>query len=289
MKKLSLILSLFFLPLLTLGADKVFVQSAITADSLEPDVIAVEELVKSAVPQSGNYIVVPSEEDSDFTLSTRLIKLGSAYILKIDKVQDRNIIYSDKMKASRIEEMDRIATRLTRSVINEKPVAEDARVGDVTEQESTQGTLRKPTVSGSSFGFGPAVLSSLGTNGVGVYLRTSHSWDVNSAIIELGGDLAAREGAFFLSGNLGGKFFLSQTGVAPFIGGDFGYGLAKATSSGLFDGDWENGFTLGATAGIHFLRTSSINLELALRALFMLNSNEIGNPAMYALRLSLYF
>jgi hypothetical protein len=95
--------------------------------------------------------------------------------------------------------------------------------------------------------------------------------------------------AIFAVGSLGGAYFFSLRDIAPFVGADFGYGATKVESDSVFSGESRGGFALGVSAGVMLLRTSAVNLEIAVKTSFLLAANANGAPQAYSLRLGLYF
>jgi hypothetical protein len=93
-----------------------------------------------------------------------------------------------------------------------------------------------------------------------------------------------------MGGGLEGQVFLTMTDIAPFLSGDFGFGIAKMqNANSILNGTTLGGFQLGAGGGVQFLRASAINVEISARASVILNPNILGNPKQFTLRLGIYF
>jgi hypothetical protein len=103
------------------------------------------------------------------------------------------------------------------------------------------------------------------------------------------GDLDILGNAFFTSLGLGANYYFTETDIAPYIGADFGGGVAKSAADGIFSGQVNGGFVVGVGAGVELLRTASVNLDVGFRAGFLLNPNTYGTPQVFTLRLGLYF
>ena len=101
-------------------------------------------------------------------------------------------------------------------------------------------------------------------------------------------DLSSGASAIFLSGTIGLDYFLSKSDFAPYLGGNFGFGATKVNAS-LFDSSLRGGFVIAPEVGFFLLRTSAINLDIGLKAEYLLNSNEFGKPAAYSLRVGILF
>ena len=254
------------------------------------DLDTTTDLVRNAVPQAGNHQVAEQPGGADYILRSRLLRLGGSLVLIMEKIKDGRAYYNSQMKAANIEELDQVANRLTRAVILGTAPGSDVRVGEVTHQEAKEGMERRPARKGGFLSFGPAMFSSLNTSSnVGAGLSFGRFWDVNYFMVKLFIEGGTNTDAIFADAGLGGNYFLSNEDTAPYLGIDFGGGVAKATGGGIFTGESAAGFVLGGGPGIMFLRTSTVNLDLSLRASVLLRTLSTGTPVMYSLRLGLYY
>ncbi len=144
----------------------------------------------------------------------------------------------------------------------------------------------KRAIKTAYFGFGPALMSNANVSGVGVYFSAAYAFEVDAIVIRIRGDVGGRRGAILGDIGLGATYFLIDAEKAPFIGLDFGYGVARIKTA---PEETVHGFVLAALTGVQFLRSASINLELALRLAVMLEPSSIGHPVMGGLRMGLYF
>ena len=285
----SLFLSLVVLVASPVWADVFFVEPAEGNGVSTEDAMSTTELVRQTVSQLGHELTRIPDEAKLF-LVPRVMKLGDSVILTVRKeTSEGKLLFSSKLKANRIEELDLVAERVTRSAINEVSPEKDLRVSEVTETESKKGSFRKPALAGKYFGLGPAWLSQLNSGDMGFYFSAGYAWDVNFAMVRLSGDFVYSSGAFFSDVSLGLNYFFLDTPVSPFLGADFGVGFARVNQGGIFNHETVTGFMVGATGGIQLLRATSINLELAVKVSVILNSARLGNPLMTGLRLGLYF
>lgn len=282
-----LAISLLFFTGLSFG-DSYYIEDTTGTGLSSDDAIAVLQFVRSAVAESGQTVSLERGK-ADFQLRPKLMRLGKSYIFNLEKRTDRALIFSSQMKAAEVEELDEVVARVTRAVLKGVAVRDDARIDDVTRDEETRGTRRKPARRGSFFAFGPAALSNLNATGVGFYLSGAYAWDVNHTMIRLRADVALNGGALFTDFGIGGSYFLSDRSVAPFIGLDVGFGVARIDQGLFLTNETISGFTVAPVIGIHLLRTSAINLELAGRAAFMLKQGSLGSPVCYSARIGLYF
>ncbi|MFA6549693.1 MAG: hypothetical protein WCT39_07205, partial [Candidatus Margulisiibacteriota bacterium] len=90
--------------------------------------------------------------------------------------------------------------------------------------------------------------------------------------------------SFFLAATIGSNFYLTPTNISPFVGLDFGFGLAKKPK---FSSDF--GFVVGASVGVAFFRTATAQLLLDLNVQTLLNKIDNSNPGKYSLGISVLF
>lgn len=269
-------------------ADRIFVEAATGAGIPDSDLQNTTALVSTAISDVSRNEVVSDPGQADYVLRPRLMKLGQAYVLSLSKVRNNQVINSSQLKAERMDELDKVAERLTRSVIESQKASTSPRVGEITDQEARDGAQRRPVRKAAYLGFGGSNFQHLNSTGIGYSFGAAYTWDVNYARVKILGEGDINGGALFLNAGIGGNYYLGMGDVAPYISGDFGAGLAKL-DAGVFDGQTVGGFVVGVGAGIEMLRTSSVNLDLGFRAGFLLHSNTLGTPEALSLRLGLYF
>lgn len=268
--------------------DSYFIEDTTGTGFGAEDAIAVLQLVRSAVTDGG-HTVTAQRDKAQFQLRPKLMRLGKSYIFTLEKHAGETLVFSTKMKAAELEELDGVVNRVTRAALTSVQADDDARIDDVTQEEAIRGMRRRPARRGSFLAFGPASLSNLNASGLGFYLASAYSWDVNRAMVRLRAEMAINGGALLSDFGIGGSYFLSDRSVAPFVGVDAGFGVARIDRGSVFLNETVSGFTLAPLAGVHLLRTSAINLEIAGRIVFMLKSGSLGSPTSYSLRLGLYF
>jgi len=271
-------------------ASQVYVEPT-TGSGISPsDLTAATELISTSVTEVSSNRVVEQAAQADLILRPKLIRLGEAYILSLTKTnKEGQILFSSQLKAEKIDELDKVAQRLTRSVLESETGKEGIRVGEITNEEAKEGTQRRPVRNATYFGFGGSTFSNLGSSGIGYNFGLAYSWDINRARIKILSEWNINGNSFFASGGLGANYFFTLTDLAPYIAADFGAGAAKLEAGGILSGQAIGGFVVGVGTGIEFFRTSAINLDLGFRAGFLLNSNTLGMPAVYSLRLGVYF
>ena len=288
MKKIPIVLFLIFLPLKFVQSAQIFVDPAKGANVPQADLDATTTLVQSAVQQIGNYDLANNVSDAEFTLRPELLRLGKSYILKISKVKSNTVISTGQLKAENIEELDKVALRVTQSILKDRNASDDAQVGEMTNQESLEGTQRRPVRHLTYLGFGGSMFENLNSSSLGYSLGFGKGWDSNKMLIKIMGNLSGVSNAGFISATIGLDYFLSMHDLAPYLGGNFGYGAAKTIGS-FFDASARGGFVVAPEAGFQILRTTAVCLDIGLRAELLLNSNEFGNPMAYSLRVGVYY
>ncbi len=137
------------------------------------------ELIKSAVPQNSGYTLSENKTTVEVVLTPKLLKLGDAYILKIDKFKGSNLLFSSKMKASNLADMDTVAQRVVRAVLNESESERNAEVTDVTEAEQTLSTRRYQATRQWLFSFGPAWSAGINASKDDVLWNLGYVWGLD--------------------------------------------------------------------------------------------------------------
>jgi hypothetical protein len=269
-------------------AAQVYVEAATGSGVNSEDLTTTTSLVQSSVTDVSSNTLVEQPGQADVVLRPKLMRLGEAYILSISKVKNGQVIASSQLKAAHMSELDKVAERLTRSVLLGENASKNSRVGEITDEEAHEGTQRRPTRGETYIGLGGAEFGNLNTTGIGYGFGIAHAWDMNQALLKIQGEGDFNGSAFFISAGIGGNYFLSTADVAPYLAADFGLGLAKEDES-LFSGATVGGFVVGGGAGVEFFRSSSVNLDLSFRIGALLHENDFGDPRVLSLRLGLYF
>ncbi len=270
------------------SAAEIFVEPARGSGVPQSDLDSATALVQSAVPQVNGNQVTSDQSKADFSLRPDLVKLGKSYVLTLSKVRGGEVQNTTQLKAQSIEELDKVALRVTQAVIANKKASDDAQVGEITNHEAREGTQRKPVRSLHYLALGGSLFGNLNSSKLGYSLGVGHGWDSNQMIIKVNGDLSIAGDAALIAATLGLDYFLTAQDFAPYIGGNFGVGAAKS-EGGFFSSSMIGGFVLAPEAGFQILRTSTVSMDICFRAEFLMNSNEYGHPAAYSLKVGLYF
>jgi hypothetical protein len=245
------------------------------------------ELVKLSVPDVSTDEVVEESGKADYVLKPKLIRLGETFVLSLTKTKKGKTVFSSQLKATHKDELDRVARDLTRSVMEEKKITESPV--DATPSEGTSPDMHQAMHPIKYLGFGGSSFNRLNSSGFGYSFAAAFGWDTDQALIKILTEADFNGSAFFLNAGLGGNYFFNMRNIAPYLTADFGGGLAKLDAGGILSGQTIGGFVLAAGAGIQFLRTAEVNLDIGFRAAFMLNRNALGAPQVFTLRLGLFF
>jgi len=161
------------------------------------------------------------------------------------------------------------------------------------EKESPTPTREKISAArGYYLGLGPAGLWNLNSSGLGYYFTTGYAFDFDQVAMKLGAEFFGRSGALGIVAGLGIAYFppaINLKDVSPFLGLDFGYGTTRVNNSDTVIGQWIPGLVLGPSVGVQLFRTTNVNLELALKWGFLLESGTLGRPSYSLFKASLYF
>ncbi|MCB0392168.1 MAG: hypothetical protein KDD58_12830 [Bdellovibrionales bacterium] len=260
----------------------------------------IKELVSSGVVSEGHELMTEAGT-AEFILQPKLLKLGDSYILKIDKIQNGKIKFSSKMKASSLSDMDTVAVRVVRSVMEETLPRDSAQVNDVTEDEVHQGTRRYQATRQWRFSFGPAWSNGLNVDGGGTNWGFGYVWGLDPDFdLKLNWSIYTPrsdedDNARFTNVTLGMNYFLTRAKHSPFASIEIGYGSAAASEDsnnffGISDDD-ASGWTIGLGLGYKFFRTSTVNVGIFGSYQYMFDKTEKSNqtPRLGSVSLVVYY
>lgn len=270
-----------------LFADSYYVADTAGVGVGADEALAITDIVKSAVGETKNNEVVADKAAATFQLKTKLLKLGKAYVLKMEKVQGAKVVYASEIKAASIEEMDLVAKRLTKAVVGQTSVKKEATVQDVTETETKAGTARREAFSHWYVGFGPGRGYNLDTGtDVQFAWALARVWQITTSNAAL--KLFYEGSKNFNMVGIGGHYYLSDRNNSPFLILDTGYGFSHVTTNSIRDG-YAHGFAVGGGAGWAFFRTSAVGLDIQAHYGQLLASNSLGLPSFLSFKLGLNF
>lgn len=153
-----------------------------------------------------------------------------------------------------------------------------AEVGDMRGEDLQQVERRYEARAFDNFSFGPAKLFNSNSHGIAYQFSYGRLWEPHpNAGLLFRADWIAdfNDLAGMWDFAIGGRYYFSRTAVSPFVQGDFGLGIAD-----------EFGFQLGASAGVVFFRTSSINLVVEPNIQWLLTE---ASPLGMGIKIGLYF
>ncbi len=270
----ALFLSIFILNAGTAYAASVFVQPPAVEGEDGGIKDTLHELVKAAVSEESGYSLTASAKEADIQLKPKLLKLGSSFVVTIDKYKGEKLAFTTKMKAANAEELDNVSTRIVRAALQETKAIESAQVDDITQAETTRGTNRIQTTRQWKLGFGPAWGANNNTDKSGMAFTLGFVWGIDAnfdldlafrtANFEKGGET----GAHFTEFLIGTNYYMTKGRNAPFLTAGFGRTTASVstvnTSIIPFSTDTLSGWSVRAGVGYKFFRTSTVNLGVEL-------------------------
>lgn len=281
------------------AAENVYVMKVKGSGVDQGNVESITELIRDAVMNLDGYELVDDQDSAKIVLKSKVLRLGESYILAMVKYVDRKKVFSNKLKAANLDDMDTVSSRLVRAVLTEVQAAKDARVSDVTKDEETRGTRRKKAVRQWELSFGPAWTGNLNTETSAINWKFGYLWAIDDRIdLKISWEfLSTKEDddVNFTDIYLGMNYFFNDANNAPYLTADVGYGAATAheenNSSFIGSDDDASGFTLGFGVGMKFLRVSTVNVSLQLRHAMLMEDTEITKkkPNVTSLVLSVYF
>jgi hypothetical protein len=148
---------------------------------------------------------------------------------------------------------------------------------------------REKVERGWSIGLGPVILSNLNVDGVGFNVHAGMFWDLDVAAINILADLNIRNDAILSSLAIGGKWFMIDAVVTPYLGADFGVGVSRMGNTAFLSDSYNGGFAVAGSTGVHLFRTSSVNLEIGVRVQLLINETSQGFPFASSARLTLHW
>lgn len=185
--------------------------------------------------------------------------------------------------AASLEEMPVVAPRLAEAIVHKTSV-QDSETVDTVLAQNTKPVVSKAIQPGVELGLAGATpagttFSAAGGAFIGLQFRRER-WAL-AGQARAGGIGSAEGKLVSASVGVGGRYFMTDGDVAPFVGLGVGVGYFHVSRAprGNYDDDLDgSGFTASAEAGAAFLRTGHVGATLSLRAdapLFALKSDPI--------------
>lgn len=272
-------------------ADTFFVAPT-SGDSIDDSLkTSINELISSSLMDKGHQ-VTKDRDQADFEIDSQGIRVGGSVIVVMRKLSGGKTLYSERMKAQTVDEMDTVVARLVEAALSDQSVESTIKIGAISENEMTEVERRTKSRRFSVSGIGPFKFTNLKTDLVGYHLAFGDIREVTpQAAIRtmfegsfrthnIGG--SDSESAYLASFNIGGIYYFKSTRTSPYLAGSFGYG--GAYSSGT-ESSW--GLTGGAELGVAWFRTASSQLQLGLKYMMLASENQEGNPQTIGICLSI--
>jgi len=253
-----------------------------------------------SVTESAPHTLAGKKEKADWVLSSTLLKLGDSYVLTLQKKNKSDqVVFAEKMKAKTMSDMDTVASRLTRAVIEQKRTVETADVTNITQEEETMNTRRYQATRQWIIGLGPGWTSNLGSKGGGFTFLLGYLWGLDP---DFGINLTwtinngrGNDDSSYSDFSLGGEYYFSRKKFTPYVGARAGWGNARGDdncgviSFGTCDRDEASGWALNAQFGYKAFRTSSVNAGVAAFYSMIMSNAKRGNPSLFGINLLVYY
>lgn len=262
---------------------------------------AVYELFKSSIAGSESHSLSNSSTDADFVIQPKILQMGSTVLVIADKIQNKKVIFSTRMKSEDLSDLDTVVNRLFASLNKEENITTTAKVNNVTEAEEHQGTRRFKATNQWQFAFGPAWGNKMNTSKSGVFFGFGYVWGLDPHF-DLKLSFSAfnpedtEDSAHFRSTMLGMNYFFDLNKHSPFITSSIGYISAAAddNSNGSFINQSEddaNGWGLDVGVGYKFFRTSTVNIATSINYSHVFEKTKLTkeNPGLTRFVISVYF
>jgi hypothetical protein len=277
-------------------ADSYYIQD-VRGDSSQTSV-TFKELIRGEL-RAQRQTVVNSPDRSQWSLEPSLLKLGDEYIFSLSKISNGRVVHSQKLKSSSVSDLDDVTERLVKSLVKNQSV--DLVTTGQTEDLSVVSTAEKTDVEKQFyFGFGPGALSGLNANGGAVSVTAGYLWGLDSNFgLRLGFDWTGASGdADVLNVGLGGQYYLNLQKHAPYVLGLLGFSWSESEALNPAQctnipfscgGDDKLGWSSQLGGGVHFFRSSKVNL--ALEVAYTINFYQVANstPGVFTGRILLYW
>ena len=278
-------------------ATTVYVTPAEFRGNLGEDAATITDLLKNAVDKTKGFDDVESNAKAQITLTARVMKLGSAYLVSVKRTD--GLKPAAELKVANMEDMHLASQRLVRTVLT--GAVEAPQVGEVTESDVHGNDRRIEATRQFQLAFGPAWTSNLRNPGPASVWSVGYLWGIEQDYeIQLLGEFLSSsksKDVSFGGFSIGLNYLFTRTRNAPFVTADFGYGWASA-DRGCEGGcsrlssvptDDVNGWQLGAGLGYKFFRTANVNLAVIAHYEYMMATTRQGMPSKTSLKVALYF
>ncbi len=225
--------------------------------------------------------------DNDDIYKVDLLPLGSHLVVRLRQLRGNQQVQSSAIKVITVEEIDFVAERLARSIVTGVPLSETQQTYNLSASET-----RRPNQLNSEFvwGLGLGGLYALGTDadpGYGAELIFQHQ--TGPVALTFTGRLYGG-GSSLLSVNMGGRYFLSASNIAPFFGANLGLSTLEVDDAyGILRG---GGFGGQLELGAEAMRFADSQLGAVVRLdvpFFSLDRMEADSQYILPVSFSVYY
>jgi hypothetical protein len=262
-------------------ADRYYLAPVGGSSSEEEVKLSVFDLLSADLKEQ-NQEIVQDKAQAEFIVETQLMKLGASYLVTVQKSTEGKVILSKKMKAASVEELDKAVNRLARTLVSKNEPADEARIGEITQEEKTKVSKRTETLDFNTYSLGGSGFTNLKSSQKhlpNVYFGAGYQYDVTEqSAIRMNGEISWRQDpawAALWGLNIGFGYYFRNAQTTPFMALDFGYG--GALCSGL---ESVVGMTLGGQIGLGMFRTAQKQMSLSLRFMHLYKDTGLGEPSM---------
>ncbi len=247
----------------------------------------VESLVKNELTRKG-HTIIEDKENSQWVLTPDTIKLGKTYIVSLMKSQEGKVVYSDKLKSTNLDDLDTVTSRLVSGALDNVAISKNMTVDTVTDNETKRTTVKTKVTRQTYLGFGPAKAANLETNNAGVMFSVGSLWGIDHQFSIRAGystNNVSDSPADMTSISIGGQYYLNLEQHSPYAVGLVGYTWAESHDpvsdrSFFRQGEADSGWGVEAGIGMHFYRTSTVNIAAEVtyhQALFEVTEGAPGS------------
>jgi hypothetical protein len=192
---------------------QVFVQT-VTGTGGATEGEAVHDLIEASVGEMNDYRISTDQKEAKITLKAKVVKLGNALIVSVEKIQDGQVKFASQLKAAQPDELDVVCRRLAKAVLDEKAPSVNDNVHEVTKAETVSGTNRKDVVSRWIFGFGPTGLFNLNNSATAEFGGIiGYTWELSEPVML---KLFLDGASGFNTVGIGADYFFSQSSTSLF-------------------------------------------------------------------------
>ena len=209
----------------------------------------------SLVPKTEALLAILQKHQCSRLFIVETVRLGSKRVIQLSEFkndQPQTIVFSTRMSAARVEELDLVIPRLVRAVLAKKDPRSTAEVDQVTAKESKAWRKKDGEfLIGGSIPVGTSFHQNAQPSyGIGGLL----SYEMEQARLDasLVGQFNSQGDELWHGGvTLGAAYLFNAGNTSPYIGANLGYG---ATWMGSDVDDANFGLLISAGGGIEFFR-----------------------------------